>query len=386
MTEKRLKIVADDKIPFLRGVLEPYADMVYLPGAKITRADVKNADALFTRTRTQCNAELLDGSRVRLIATATIGYDHIDTSWCEAAGIHWVNAPGCNSSSVQQYITTVLVMLAKRQGFRLQDTTLGIIGAGNVGRKVAGAASALGMRILLNDPPRADLECPEAFMPLDELLAKSDIVTCHTPLAIDAPYPTYHLASEAFFDRMKTGAVFINSSRGAVVDSVALRRAAESKLSAFVLDVWENEPDIDPCLLRDAFIATPHIAGYSADGKANGTAACIHALCSFFGLEILPEWYPKTIPLSPFSPSFAIDGRDKTVEAVFYEAVTHTYPLEEDSRQLKESPSTFEAQRGKYWTRREFDAYTLQLKQVSSKVAKGLSELGFRMNSGIESN
>ena len=137
---KRLKIVADDKIPFLRGVLEPYADVIYLPGAKITRVDVKNADVLFTRTRTQCNSDLLDGSRVRLIATATIGYDHIDTAWCEAAGIRWVNAPGCNSSSVQQYLTAVLVTLAKHRNMRFQDTTLGIVGVGNVGRKVADAA------------------------------------------------------------------------------------------------------------------------------------------------------------------------------------------------------------------------------------------------------
>ncbi|MDR0757225.1 MAG: 4-phosphoerythronate dehydrogenase [Tannerella sp.] len=374
---KRLKIVADNRIPFLRGVLEPYAEVVYLPGAEISPADVADADVLFTRTRTRCNAALLEGSRVRLIATATIGYDHIDTAWCEAHGIRWVNAPGCNSSSVQQYITAVLVTLAKEQRRTLRETTLGVIGVGHVGSKVARAGAALGMNVMLNDPPRADREGPDAFTPLDELLAQSDIVTCHTPLTREAPYPTYHLASDSFFERMKAGADFLNSSRGAVTESAALKRAAQTGLSGFVLDVWEGEPAIDPVLLEKAFVGTPHIAGYSSDGKANGTAACIHEWSRFFGQDVLADWYPATIPPPPCPVTFAVDCRGRTPEEVFYEAVTHTYPVREDSCRLKQSPATFEEQRGNYWIRREFGCYTLRLHGASADVANGLRDLGF---------
>lgn len=377
---QRLKIIADDKIPFLRGALEPYADIVYLPGAKITAADVADADALFTRTRTKCNAALLENSRVRLIATATIGYDHIDTDWCEANGIKWVNAPGCNSSSVQQYITAALVTVAKECGLRFSTMTLGVIGAGNVGGKVAKAARALGMRVLLNDPPRADREGQAAFTPLDELLEQSDIVTCHTPLTKEGLYPTYHLASDDFFGRMKAGAVFINSSRGPVVDSEALKRASLTKLSQYIIDVWENEPNIDMTLLDGALIATPHIAGYSSDGKANGTAACVRELLAFFGADFLrPDWYPAVIPLPPMPVKFTIDGKGKTDEQIFYEAVTHTYPIKEDSYSLKQSPAKFEELRGNYWTRREFGCFTLQLQRTSEKVQEGLKDLGFNI-------
>jgi erythronate-4-phosphate dehydrogenase len=371
--------VADDRIPFLRGVLEPYADVAYLPGAKITRGDVADADAILTRTRTRCNAELLEGSRVRLIATATIGYDHIDTDWCGAHGIRWVNAPGCNSSSVQQYIVAVLVALAKEQRRTLRKTTLGVIGAGNVGSKVAGAGAALGMNVLLNDPPRAAREGAAAFTPLGELLARSDIVTCHTPLTKDGSCPTWHLSSDAFFRQMKTGAVYINSSRGAVTDSEALKRAAQSKLSAFVLDVWEGEPAPDATLLAQSFVGTPHIAGYSSDGKVNGTAACIHELCRFFGLDILPDHYLAAVPPPPFPVAFTVDGSGKTPEEVFYEAVMHTYPVMEDSRRLKQSPETFEEQRGNYWNRREFGSYTLRPDGADADVVDGLRKLGFHI-------
>ncbi|MDR2811343.1 MAG: 4-phosphoerythronate dehydrogenase [Tannerellaceae bacterium] len=377
---KRPKIVADDKIPFLRGVLEPYADMVYLPGARISPADASDADAILTRTRTRCDAGLLDNSRVSLIATATIGYDHIDTAYCEAKNIRWVNAPGCNSSSVQQYITAALTMWAKNSGVPLSESTLGIIGVGNVGSKVAKAGAALGMRVLLNDPPRADKEGTESFVALNELLRESDVVTCHTPLTQDGLYPTFHLASDAFFEQMKAGAVYINSSRGAVTDSAALKRAIQTKLSAFILDVWEGEPQLDPVLLEKAFIATPHIAGYSADGKANGTAACVREINAFFHLGLPADWYPEAVPPPPMPTQWSIDCEGKTVEQVFYEAVTHTYPIWEDSERLKQSPGSFEKQRGDYWTRREFESFSLNLSHADEKTVSGLQTVGFKIN------
>ena len=378
---RRLKIVADDKIPFLRGVMEPYADIAYLPGAAITADDVREADVLFTRTRTRCDEALLTSSRVRLIVTATIGFDHIDTDYCQRAGIRWVNAPGCNAASVRQYIAAALVTIVRQRGLRLADTTLGIIGVGHVGRGVADAAQALGMRVLLNDPPREEREGSDAFTSLDELLRQSDIVTCHTPLTADGPHPTHHLASRAFFDRMRRGAAFINSSRGPVADSAALRDAVQrGRLAAFVLDTWEGEPDIDRTLLRNALIATPHIAGYSADGKANGTAVCVRTCSQMFGIDALTDWFPPTLPAPPMPKDFMLDATGRTDEEVFYEAVTHTYPIDADSARLKASPETFERQRGDYWTRREFPCFRLRLTGASRRAEEGLRRLGFRVD------
>ena len=424
----RLKIVADDKIPFLKGVLDPYVDVVYLPGSKISSADVADADAIFTRTRTYCNEKLLHQSRVRLIVTATIGYDHIDTAYCEANGIRWVNAPGCNSSSVHQYITAALLTLAKEKNLNLQEMTLGVIGVGNVGSKVAKAGAALGMRVLLNDPPRAEKEGDAHFTALKQLLEQSDIVTCHTPLTKEGPYPTYHLSSFDFFDRMKEGAVYINSSRGAVTDSLALKQASQpspcphrkgttsayppsegagggestsvinyhvtcaqskprqsstlnSQLSTlnYILDVWEGEPNLNLELLENSFLGTSHIAGYSSDGKANGTAVCVREFSRFFGLDVLTDWYPDTIPVPPMPTDIFIDCKGKTEQQVLYEAVTHTYPIWEDSMRLKQNPSDFEKQRGDYWIRREFDAFTVYLKHPTEKIVHRLGLLGFNI-------
>ena len=374
---RRLKIVVDDKIPFLKGVLDPFAKVVYLPGTKITAADVADADAIFTRTRTLCNEALLHQSRVRLIVTATIGYDHIDTDYCEANGIRWINAPGCNSSSVQQYMTAALLVAAKEKDLNFQDMTLGVIGVGNVGSKVAQAATALGMCVLLNDPPRAEKEGKERFTSLDRLLAQSDIVSCHTPLTKEGRYPTWYLSSHDFFDQMKDEAIYINTSRGAVTDSAALKQAVQSKLSGYILDVWEREPQLDLELLKSALIGTPHIAGYSSDGKANGTAVCVREFCRFFRLDVLPNWYPDNIPAPPMPTVIHIDCKGKTEQQVYYEAVTHTYPIWKDSLRLKQLPAMFEEQRGGYWIRREFSSFIIQLKDPTEKIIHGLHSLGF---------
>ncbi|MDR2118882.1 MAG: 4-phosphoerythronate dehydrogenase [Tannerellaceae bacterium] len=380
-----MKIVADHKIPFLRGALEPFADVVYLPGDAIAPSDLADADAILTRTRTRCDAALLGGSRVRLIATATIGYDHIDTAYCEASGIRWINAPGCNAASVQQYIAAAIVTWVNARGLRLQNLTLGVVGVGNVGSQVAKAGAALGMRVLRNDPPRADREGAETFTPLEELLGQSDIVTCHTPLTRDGLYPTYHLASGAFFAQMKARALYINSSRGAVADTAALKRALQTRLSACILDVWEGEPTIDSELLEKAFIGTPHIAGYSCDGKANGTAACVREAGRFFGLDIPPDWYPAAVPPPPMPATLHIDCRRKTREQVFFEAITHTYPVWEDSRMLKQSPGSFERLRGDYRIRREFGSFSLHLNQADGTTVDALQALGFKINGNTES-
>jgi len=372
-----MKIVADDKIPFLKGVLEPFAEVVYMPWNKINRQVLKDTDALLVRTRTKCTGELLKGTSVKFIGTATIGFDHIDRRYCEKNNLFWTNAPGCNSSSVQQYITAVLLKLARDHKYELKNRTIGIVGVGNVGSKVEKIARILGMNVLLNDPPRARKEGQKNFVHLGDILYNSDIVTVHVPLNIVGEDKTYHLFNERSFKKMKKGTWFFNSSRGEVADTPSLKNVlASGKLGGAVLDVWENEPDIDLELMAKAFIATPHIAGYSTDGKANGTAIVVNSLCRFFNLP-LGDWYPKDIPV-PAIQEILIEGKGKSEDDILREAVFKTYNPEEDDIRLRFSPSDFEKQRGDYPLRREFTSYTINLRGGTKKSRKMLEELGFK--------
>ncbi len=378
-----LKIVADDKIPFLRGVLEPFAEVKYLPGGKITRSDLRDADALLTRTRTKCGSELLEGTSVKFIASATIGYDHIDTGYCGSKGICWTNAPGCNSESVAQYMTSLLLNQAHRTGKDLDGMVIGVIGVGNVGSKVARNARILGMKVLLNDPPRAGKEGPDGFTSIECIQQEADIITFHVPLIFDGEYATWHYGDEAFFRQLGRRPFVINASRGEVCDNAALKAALRNgQLSGAALDVWENEPEIDLELLELLDYSTPHIAGYSADGKANGTAMSVLALVKFFGLEKKfdrsalqspPLPAQKVIDLMPY---FRAGERDTEL---LYRAVTAAYDIASDDRRLRENPGTFEQQRGTYPLRREFDSYevlspgnlTDRLRGLRFKIGKG---------------
>ena len=375
-----MKIVCDNKIPFLRGAFEPYAEVVYLPGAETTPEVVRDADAVVTRTRTICNESLLKGSKVRAIATATIGFDHIDTAWCEANGIAWSNAPGCNSWSVKQYISSVLAVLAQRHGLRLDALTLGVVGVGNVGSKVAEVGRAYGMRVLLNDPPRARAEGPEAFTDLDTLVAESDIVTVHVPLTRSGEDATWHLFDAERLGCMRPSQILINSSRGPVVDNAALKYTLLGKgLKAAVLDVWEGEPDLDPELVDLLDIATPHIAGYSADGKANGTTMSVRWLAGRLGLP-LTEWAAAGIP-GPEQPlDFTLDASGRDPQEVLQEAVLYTYDVRRDSDALRASLGSFERLRGDYPVRREPSAFTLGLRGGTRDLASRLEMTGFKVN------
>lgn len=374
-----MKIVCDNKIPFIRGVFEPWAEVVYLPGAETTPAVVRDADAVVTRTRTRCDAALLAGSSVRVVASATIGYDHIDTAWCEAHGILWRNAPGCNSSSVKQYIAAVLCTLARRHGLRLDALTLGVVGVGNVGSKVAEAAALLGMRVLLCDPPRARAEGAEGFVDLDTLVAQSDIVTLHVPLSREGEDATWHLFDESRLAAMRPDQFLINSSRGPVVDGAALRAALQAKaLRGAALDVWEGEPEPDRALMALLDIATPHIAGYSADGKANGTRMSVRTVAAVLGLP-LADWRPADIPAPAQPLEFSLDASGKSRQEVLSEAILHTYDILADDRALRAHPERFEQLRGDYPVRREPTAFTLRLQGGDPALADALAALGFHI-------
>lgn len=371
-----IRIIADDKIPFLKGVLEPIAEVGYLPGRMMSNTLIKNADALLIRTRTKCTEKLLKDTPVKFIGTATIGFDHIDAQYCENNNIVWTNAPGCNSSSVAQYVTAALLKLYRDENYKIKGKTIGIVGVGNVGSKIEKTARLLGMKVLLNDPPRARIEGSEKFVSLNEILSESDIITLHVPLHHVGEDNTYHLFDEQCLNKMKKSAWLINSSRGEVTDNAALKKCLGSgKLRGAVLDVWENEPDIDYGLLAKTFIGTPHIAGYSIDGKANGTAMVVNSLCKYFDLP-LKNWYPENVPAHDV-PEIFIDCKGKSDEKILFQAVTYTYSIEDDDANFRFNAADFESLRGDYPFRREFRAFTVHLKNGNKNIHGILEGMGF---------
>jgi erythronate-4-phosphate dehydrogenase len=376
----KIKIVADNKIPFLKGILEPYADIHYYNPSEITKDIIKEADALIIRTRTICNKELLEGSRVKFIATATIGYDHIDTEYCGKNNISWINAPGCNSSSVMQYIASALVTIAEKKGINLSNSTIGVIGVGNVGSKVAKLCKILGMKVLLNDPPRMRKEGKSEFVGIDDLISESEVISFHVPLIKEGIDKTYHLFEDSFISKIKSGKIIINSSRGPVVKSLALKTAIMNKVViGSVIDVWENEPFIDKELLNLVDIATPHIAGYSADGKANGTAVCIRGINSFFNLGLKDNWYPEKIPVISDPNEITIDCKRKTKQQILNDIILYTYDIKKDDASLRESINTFEEQRSNYPIRREFPFYKINFSNCCQDIFPTVISLGFQV-------
>ena len=341
-----MKIVADTNIPFLKGVFEPYAEIVYKEGRNIRREDILDADALIIRTRTRCNAELLEGTAVKAISTATIGTDHIDFPYCASRGIAVRNAEGCNSGGVMNYVFSALYGMASRKSLRLDGLTFGIVGVGHVGKKVEEMARHLGFNVLLCDPPRAGKEGPEAFCSLDELLDKSNIITMHTPL----DDTTRGMADDAFFEKIHPGTIFINASRGEVVDEPALMHAIP-KLGAVIIDTWCNEPNINQSLVSQVGIATPHIAGYSYQGKLNGTAAAVRHIARFFGIEALADFTlaPESPELQPIKLDLA--GKSQGEIAAIFQ---YNYPIFIDDFMFRMEPGAFERLRSEYRYRREF--------------------------------
>jgi erythronate-4-phosphate dehydrogenase len=373
-----MKIIIDDKIPYIRGAFDNVAEVVYLPGSKTTAEVAKDADAIVTRTRTICNEKLLAGSSVKFIATATIGYDHIDTDYCDASGIRWTNAPGCNSKSVEQYIASTLMVLAERKGWNLSEKCIGIVGVGNVGSKVARICEIFGMKVLLNDPPRERAEGSENFVGLQRIMDEADIITLHVPLNMKGEDATFHLGNESFLNALKRQPVLINSCRGEVVQTNAVKTALKAgRLSAFVCDCWENEPDLDLELLSITDIATPHIAGYSKDGKATGTLMSVRAISDFFGLG-LNAWQPEGVE-EPKEPVFKLDGKGFSEQQIIAKAILHTYDIRSDDEAFRKNPALFEQLRGDYPTRREFPAFTIIPENIVDEIQEKLRQLGFNL-------
>jgi len=358
-----MKIVADPNIPYIREAFGPLGAVALVPGRQIHAATVRDADLLLVRSVTPVNAALLDGSRVKFVATATIGFDHVDTGYLAARGIEFATAAGSNANSVAEYIMAAMLELAHRRGFRLRDKTLGVVGVGNVGSKVVRYATALGMRVLQNDPPRQRAE-GGPFVALSRIVAEADIITFHVPLTKSGPDATLHLLEP------KRGIV-LNSSRGAVLDNKALLNA---KFDGLVLDVWEGEPHLLPGLLEKTDIGTPHIAGYSFDGKVNGTRMIYEAACKHFNLSA--TWRPE-LPAAPISfIELAPTGRDE--EDALRQVINQVYDITSDDAALRKARADgFDKLRAEYPVRREFFNTRVSVPGASQSLRTKLTALGF---------
>lgn len=326
-----LKFVIESNIPFVRGLLDDYASVSYLSPDEITPAAMADADALITRTRTRCDATLLSGSRCRIIASATIGLDHVDLDYCSSHGIEVANAPGCNAPAVAQYVMASIIAAC---GKNLEGLTLGIIGVGHVGSIVARWAAQLGMYVLPCDPPRAEVEGADGFYTYSDIARRADIITFHTPYTHSGRYPTHHLCDADFLSKLQRHPIIINSARGAIIDTPAFNDAMTSgQVSRAIIDCWEHEPAIDPLLLSRAFIATPHIAGYSRAGKVRATQMAITAVAHKFGLPI---------------PAFSECVPPTAIDHVTVDAIATSYNPLVDTSALRSHPESFEHLRNHY--------------------------------------
>ena len=329
-----MKLLVDSAIPFIKGRFPGDVEVIYLPGNEFTRDNLRDADGLIIRTRTRCNSDLLHGSNVKLIATATIGTDHIDTAWCRNHDIKVKNAPGCNAPGVAQYVLSSLL----RTGFDPKTNTLGIIGHGNVGSIVALWAGDMGIRTLISDAPKKEAGFIDVeYLPMEEVLTHSDVVTLHVPFTKTGDFPTYKLIGEKEMWLMKPGAVLINTSRGGVTDEKYLKEFLKSGKIRAITDVWENEPDIDPELLSMSMISTPHIAGYSEEGKMRATRMVLEAVEEILGIP---------------TDRHGLECGD-TPEKISSRLITESYNPFKDSEALKCNPENFENLRNGYKYRHE---------------------------------
>lgn len=380
-----MKIIADANIPFVQECFSSIGNVEVFGGREITRAIVADADILLVRSITPVFADLLTGSNVRFVATATIGFDHVDVDFLRRQHIGFASAPGSNANSAAEYVIAGLLEIGKKHRMRLEGKSIGIIGVGNVGSRVAKKCEALGMQIFLNDPPLYRQTDDAKYLPIQGLFG-CDFITMHTPLTFEGIDKTFHLADRKFFESLKQGCVFINASRGGVVDSPALKAAIQSgRLKATVLDVWENEPKIDMELLKIVDIGTPHIAGYSLDGKIGGLIMIYQSVCEYFRIEpkfntgnFLPEPEAKVIDLN--------QGFEDEQKAL-WDTVWKIYRIEGDDARLRQILNEPAENRGKFFdnlrknypVRREFQNTEVIIKESNRGLAEKLAGIGFKV-------
>jgi len=369
-----MRIVIDQNISAARDIFLPHGDIVLLDGRQLKRKQLQGVDALVIRSVTRVNAELLDGTDVGFVGSTTIGIDHMDIPWLEKRGIRWANAPGCNADSAAQYTLAMTWLACDRLGRRLEEQRVGIIGRGNVGSRVEYLLNALGVATLANDPPRADMG-ETGLVSLERVLAQ-DIVSVHVPLIRDGRYPTNPLLDQGRLASMADGTLLVNSARGGVIDGHALKQRLLSGKMHAALDVWPNEPDIDGNLLDATTVATPHVAGYSEDGKRNGAMAIYQAFCAWAGQEPLTRDVD-----SEDDREFTVND-EKNAVAESLRAACFVEEQDQAMRGLLSLPSALRAQefdrlRREYPQRRDFNAWRVYCQQETSKIV--LRRLGFSL-------
>lgn len=385
-----ITIAADENIPHVRDAFADLGHVRLTPGRALTAAAVKDADVLLVRSVTRVDESLLGGSQVKMVATATIGTDHVDQAYLSQAGIAFAGAAGSNANSVGEYIVAALLTLAERERIRLAGKVIGVIGVGHVGGNVVSKCQALGMTVLKNDPPLKEQTGSDEYIELPDLLAASDVVTLHVPLTVSGRWPTRHMVNDAFLHALRPGCWMLNASRGAVIDESALKKSAGSRRIRTALDVWGNEPRIDTDLLTQVDLGTAHIAGYSFDGKINGTQMIYEAVCKFLGRT--PSWQGRWIMPVPPTPVLTIDPTDTDEQHTLHQTVTRIYDIEADDRRLREiltsTPETrsrhFDQLRKHYPIRREFFNTALEFTTppAPSLISK-LHGLGFKTSRSL---
>jgi len=366
-------IVADENIPFIKEALSELGETRLFAGRSITHDKVIDADALLIRSVTRVNSLLLENTKVRFVGSATTGIDHVDVKWLESKGIFFINAAGANSRSVVDYVIAAVFFWLVKMKKLLKDLSVGVIGCGRIGSQVANIFQRLGCDVKKNDPPKENAKEKGPWVSLNEIL-KCDVVTVHTPLVKTGPYPTYHLCNKDFFEKF-SGGLYINTSRGAVCDNKSLLAAFEKKGFQFVLDVWENEPEPDYNLIKNAFIATPHIAGYSLNGRLRATMILCDALFSFFGKS-----FNKDSIKFPSGFSLALPNNNMTLEENIYFFIKNVYDIESDDKRFREAAEKsfsgwFDLLRKNYPERREFSDFIIP---YNCQIENFLDILGFK--------
>ena len=381
-----MKIIADANIPFVKDCFSSIGEVEVFPGRQITRDVIGEAECLLVRSVTKVGSDLLAGSKVRFVGTATIGLDHIDIGNLSRNNIGFASAPGSNANSAAEYVIASLLEIGRKYKIKLEGKSIGVVGVGNVGSRVAKKCAALGMKVLLNDPPLQRETRDAKYLPLGEL-CECDFITLHTPLTFEGADKTFHLADEKFFKSLKAGCVLINASRGEVADAKAMKASIRSgELETTVLDVWENEPNIDTELLEMVDIGTPHIAGYSLDGKIAGMIMIYKAACEYFGLKA--EYDIENFLPEPDVPRLKINPGSGSEQDVIRKAVEKIYKISEDDRKLRkilDVPAKrgefFDNLRKNYRVRREFQNTEIIATETKENLSKKLAGIGFKVKS-----
>lgn len=380
-----MKIIIDKNIPFAVSAFKSFGNVEPISTHQFSPEIVKDAEILIVRSEIKVNKELLEGSKVRFVGTATIGTDHIDVEYLKSKGIGFASAPGCNSNSVAEYVISVLLYLSTKFKSPLAGKTLGVVGIGNIGTKVVKYAEALGMNVLQNDPPLFRKTGEKRFRNLNELM-EADYITIHVPLTKSGEDKTFHLFDEVRLRKLKKSAILINTSRGPVVETGSIKNVLSSGIiKAAVLDVWENEPNIDIDLLRLVMVGTQHIAGYSLDGKVNATTMIHDAVSKYFLIH--SDWFPTKENLPLTVPEIILEKFENTIEEQLYDIIKKCYDPLTDDISLRQILNIDEGERGKYFrqiragyrVRREFKSTVVYNQSENSKLANILKSLGFQV-------